>query len=41
MADAMWRYAYPASSARDNRGLYGSAEARKEVKDLIEEERAL
>ena len=41
VADAMSRYAYPASSAREDIGFHGSAKARQEVKDLIEEERAL
>ena len=35
VADAMSRYAYPASSAREDIGFHGSAQARKEVKDLI------
>ena len=41
VADAMSRYAYPASSAREDICFHGSAEARQEVKNLIEEERAL
>ena len=41
VADAMSRYAYPASSAREDIGFHGSAKARQEVKDLIEEERVL
>ena len=41
VADAMSRYAYPASSAREDVSFHGSAEASEEVKKMVEEELAL
>jgi hypothetical protein len=36
--DAMSRYAYPASSSREDVSFHGSAKAEAEVKKLIERE---
>jgi hypothetical protein len=41
VADAMARWAYPASSARDDVSFHGSAEASEEVKKMVEEELAI
>ena len=38
MADAMSRYAYPASSAKDDVSFHGSAENREQVKKMLEQE---
>jgi hypothetical protein len=38
VADAMSRYAYPASSSREDVSFHGSAQAESEVKKLIERE---
>ena len=38
VADAMSRYAYPASSAREDVSFHGSADAREEMKKIIEKE---
>jgi hypothetical protein len=38
VADAMSRYAYPASSAREDVSFHGSATAREEMKKIIEKE---
>ena len=38
VADAMSRYAYPASSAREEVSFHGSMEAREEVKKMLEVE---
>ena len=38
VADAMSRYAYPASSAREDVSFHGSAQARDEMKKIIEKE---
>ena len=38
VADAMSRYAYPASSSREDVSFHGSAKAEAEVKKLIERE---
>ena len=39
VADALSRWAYPASSAREDVSLHGSAQAREEVRELIRQER--
>ena len=41
VADALSRWAYPASSAREDVSFHGSAQAKAEVDDIIKEERAL
>jgi hypothetical protein len=41
VADAMSRWAYPASSARHDVSFHGSAEASEEVKKMVEEELAI
>ena len=37
VADAMSRYAYPATSAREDVSFHGSAEAREEVRRMVEQ----
>ena len=39
VADAMSRWAYPASSAREDVSFHGSAEASREVEALVDKER--
>ena len=41
VADALSRWAYPATSARDDVSFHGSAAASEEVKRMAEEEKAL
>jgi hypothetical protein len=41
VADALSRWAYPASSAREDVSFHGSAQAKQEVDNIIKEERTL